>query len=38
MHVEPQHLLRLKTDHAGPGRVDEDAQAFQVDAKNPLAG
>ena len=38
VHVLPQHLLRLKTDHPGPCRVDEDAQTFQVYAKNPFAG
>ena len=37
MHVLPQHLLRFQANHAGPGRVDEDTQALQIDPKNPLA-
>ena len=38
MHVLTQHLLRRHADHAGPGRVDEHAQAVQIDAENPLTG
>jgi hypothetical protein len=36
MHVLAQDLLRLQTDHAGPGWVDENTQAFHVHTKNPF--
>ena len=38
MHVLAQHLLGLQADHAGPGRVDEDAQPVQINTENPLTG
>ena len=38
MHVLAHHLLGLQADHAGPGRVDENAQAVQVDPENALTG
>ena len=38
MHVAPQHISRIPTQHACAGAIDEGAIAVHVDAKDPFAG